>query len=617
MCADRIQRFLEQVRAVRLLKINRLKEVIITPPDNPRFRDELPLFHYLVFNKRIPVGPEGVWYRPLTDEEIKTLTKAKLGMRILGCAYYPEVIDGWNTLNRLADVVLFGFNKAELNQEHHKLLAYARVERTRHKRIAREFVSHLNCYGLLSRIESLAIRGGEGRVPGGDLDLLLLVDDEGSYQAIIDATLAYMSLSESSVEKVSFLTTDFSVPDSHALAIEPTSLIKKKAGIQLDLYLTVGHKELIRVVTGDPIEARWNLEVLKQCKPLHGRQWLKQFINSYSTTIGLRAKTSVSKPTRQRPHAVFASPDTIKTALRVCLDALIIRLPRIEMWDTEQEACAFDSPFVAALIEEATADAGIVISKRETKTVNYLLATMEEGPCWRFAPEAFPEWPADVDDTVCALAALTRAGLSHYAYSTPDMLCKQMASTGLLYTWLKDQSEATDLVNDSDPIVTANAALLLHRLGRGSESLTTKLEFAVNQEISTTHIVDLQSLYYNRPAISAFFLARWAEASKSKPARSVLSQIADWCRNTNLADLSASEIAAIVYAAICGGADDVITEAITLLLAYQAPSGLWPNGPFCVDPGGSTYGSAEVTSSIAVTALARWLVNEKAVSPTT
>lgn len=599
----RVQSFFEDVWNRGVLRIRRLKEIAAEPPSEMEEQCSLPIFQYLVFGKERSAAPEEPWFVRLDERELQKLKAGAPLVRTSTHAFYPELVGGWNVMNRVVDLSMFSFNSTALEEEWRHTMAEAASRRKQHEKLIELFLEHLQQPSLLPGVRAVAIRGQAGqtdRIPGADVDLLVFLEEEAYYRKLLDVALEFSKGSDSDVIAMTFLSTDFSEVNTHSLLRTASD----RSGPRFDLYTTIGDKELVRVLFGDPVGSRWNLEVLKTCRPVLGERWFRDFVASYETAIGLRAKRSQLRGADvDVPLAVVTSRFELAEAHKAGALALVRHPPRIEMWSGAGPVRAFLSPLVAALLIEAMEDANALDGTTHRGAIDYLLATMEGGGQWRFAPHTFPEWPPDVDDTVCALAALVRLGRVELSGACLDRFRAQMAPSGLLRTWLVPKGAFPGRVNDPDLVVTANVALLMHRLGFGDDPLTIRMEHAILQHMEAQDVMPSWSLYYDRHAICAYFLARWSVTSQSPVAREVLARIEACIRAMDVRSLAVCELAAIICAAVWSGAEEVLTKALPLMLAFQQSSGMWPASPFFIDPGGGIYGSPEVTTALAIEAI--------------
>src|SRR5688500_18782861 len=110
----KVAQFFETVRRTGVLELARLKEVHISPPNDPDIREFLAIYQYLIFGKPRPYLPEQGWYQPLSKREQKALQFFGPIVRCSAPAAYPETVDNWNVLNRIVDLALISFDHAQL-----------------------------------------------------------------------------------------------------------------------------------------------------------------------------------------------------------------------------------------------------------------------------------------------------------------------------------------------------------------------------------------------------------------------------------------------------------------------------------------------------------------------
>lgn len=157
--------------------------------------------------------------------------------------------------------------------------------------------------------------------------------------------------------------------------------------------------------------------------------------------------------------------------------------------------------------------------------------------------------------------------------------------------------------NEADPIVTANALLALHRLGLGGTPLSCQLEAALSTHLRIHGVVTPRSLYYDIPAVSSYFIARWAGNSQSQIANDCRKAIGAAIFKMDVRGASALGLAMLTCTATRCGVEHVAEESVARLLSTQRNDGLWPPSQAFVDPGGGIYGSSEFTTALAVEAL--------------
>lgn len=597
---DRIQEFYQEVRSVGVKSVKNLKEITINPGTEEKLR--LPILQYLIFGKEDPVDVEKPWFNKLKDEEIYEIKSGTLKIRSSPAAFYPELINKFNIMNRLVDLCLFSFDTEALEVAWEECISQAAYDRQSHNKIVHYFLNYARKTTLFQNIEMVVIRGQTGqdnRIPGSDLDLLIFLDNEGKYCDLLKLSMDFCKDSQSGIGSMTFLATEFNNSNSKSFQYFKGNSNKPR----LDIYATVSKKELLRVLSGNSVESRWNLEILRNCRPVLRCEQFKRFVSSYGTAIGLQSKLpDLSDPQYRMQRFVSISKQDIQLVQEKGFRALTHCSPKIQMWDSQQ-VHTFLSPFVAALIVESTQNQNPTGQMNATGAIDYLLETKESGLTWRFAPGFYPQWPPDVDDTACALAALVLVNKNELADFSPNNFSAQEDPTGLLRTWLIPKDELQGKLNDTDPIVTANAAFLLNRLGFWDDLLTQRIEKGIIDYFIDRDISVPKSFYYTQPAIYIYFLARWASTSKSPDALNLLVQIKAKIRTFNVGELALTDLAAIISVAVWTNAREILSQYLPTLMSFQNQEGMWPVAPFFVDPSGSTYGSAEVTTAMALRAI--------------
>jgi len=603
----RVARLHEDLQRTQVLDFRRIREVASRCPDDPLLRLHLPALQFLLFGKVSPLPPEQDWLEPLSETELDELRHSGLFVRSSPAAFYPEMAGGWNIMNRVVDRCLVALDPRHFEPMWSGLIAESTTRRGEHLRIVGRFVHHLANSLAGDTVSAVAVRGrsaGLERIAGQDIDLLVFVTEESAYDGVLGAALSFAHQDFSALRSVSFLCVKSDEPDSRSRVYSAA----ESSGPHLDVFATVGDLELFRALRGDPVELRWNLEILRSSHPVLNRSWFEEFVISYETAVGLRAKNPPMPAVQPCDRFIaITHRSEIEHAVNRGLRALTRRAPRMEMWDNAGTYRTLLSPFVAALIIEAAVDPASSEVDGVQPAVRYLLETMEVGAIWRFAPDSTPEWPPDVDDTVCVLAALALVGRDDLSADVLGMIHNQADRTGLLRTWMIDEGTPSAGANDADSVVTANAAFLLHRLGCGGEPTTAQLEAAIVADLSERNVLAPSSLYHDRPAVCAYFLARWASRSGHREAGGVLTRIAHELTRMDMQGLGPAELAAFACAAVWAGAEDIAKKTLPTLVAFQHSTGLWPVSPLLTDPEGSSYGSAEVSTALAVHAMRLWL----------
>jgi len=596
MGIQRIDEFLAIVERAGFGELRRLALTTVGPVSDAQRRKLIPVYQHLAFGKTRWHPREAAWLTPLAAAEMRELEQLEqrglVCVRTSGVAAYPEAEGGWSVLNRVIDLCLVG-QRDPVEARWEALQAQAEAARRRQRALVDAL---LVAYGAADvGIESVAVRGqfgSERRIPATDVDLLLLLRDASCYGPVLERSRQFALDAAVDVGRLSWLATDFNGSEDDGVIVHrgPSG----EHSLDLDLYATVGASELARVLRGDPAEARSNLEVLRAARPVWGEAKFSTFVTNYQRVLAIRARGCVAPlpPNIPMSHAPVTATE-LRGAQARGLEALAKLPPRVEMWDDHGARRAMLSPFVAALMCEAGA--------REIGA-RYLEQTMEPGGIWRFAPHADDPWPPDVDDTVCAAAALHSQGrLTVEAAAFVGQLEARRTGDDLLETWLIDPEQHPGRHNDADPIVTANALLFLHRVGHGQAPLARTLEAGV---LSAIRRGPVRSSYYQSTLVQAAFIARWAAEARTPVSLDVLGELRAWLSAVDVRVLSAMELAAVVAAASWSADAELVWGAVPRLLATQEPSGLWAPGVAFVDPGGGRYGSQALTTAVALAGLA-------------
>lgn len=599
----RVQKFFFRVREAKVLEIRRLRHTVSNRPSTEEL-DLLPIYQFLIFGKLSPHQLERAWFSPLLDTELRVLTEYGPVVRHSEIAEYPEVRGGWNCLNSIVDRVCFSFDYQKISRRWRELRSSATRRRPQLLKIATDLAGWLRRDVLAEKIDGICVRGqlgSKGRIPDDDVDLLVFVKNQSVYAAVKRRALDFGRNRGTDVRQISVLSTKFDRPISRTSVVYPGN-----GKIGIDIYMSVGSLELERVLKGDPCESRWNLGVMKACRPLESGRWIRSFVKAYTLVHDIRGRESIDsfhRPSERTVTVVSIAPRDLQIARSHGLNALKRSAPRIDLWDKNGSVKRrFKSPFVAAAFCEAASmdwESGRDLHSMATR---YLLATMEATETWRFAPGTPALSSRDIDDTACSIAALKLCG-ENVGLHCESLFSRQLSESGLLRTWIGSGVDSHGRTNEADPIVTANALLALHRLGLGSTSLTCQLEAALASHLRTHGVVTPQSLYYDIPAVCSYFIARWTAYSRSQIANDCRKAIGAAISEMDVRRLSALGLAMLTCTAIRSGVEQVAEESVVRLLSTQRSDGLWPPAQAFVDPGGGIYGSPELTTALAVEAL--------------
>lgn len=270
-----------------------------------------------------------------------------------------------------------------------------------------------------------------------------------------------------------------------------------------------------------------------------------------------------------------------------------------------------------------------------SKALEFLLSEMEPYGLWKHWPREHPhqhELPPDMDDTVCASAALRAAGMPFP--ENRRLILANRARGGLFHTWFTPRLEwsadrrrrrivwsqlrhplvlymfftrTSARPGDVDAVVNANT---VHYLGIGPETapVVEHLLHVLRRGEETE-----ADKWYENPFAVWYFMAR-AIGGEVPEAAGLMERKLVAARPTNALD-AALAACALMY---CRRSPE--RRAIEALVAMQGPDGGWPRGALYFGgrlrrpdgafnpphPDTPRWGSEELTTAYCVEALARW-----------
>lgn len=245
------------------------------------------------------------------------------------------------------------------------------------------------------------------------------------------------------------------------------------------------------------------------------------------------------------------------------------------------------------------------------RALDFLAAEMQPGGVWKHWPRTHPQHAfllADLDDTACAAAVLTRAGRD-----VPDnrmLLLKNRNRRGLFRTWLLDYRHPLAMYAfftrtsakpfDADAVVNANVLFYLGEIPAVVDSL-----LAVLREDRERHC----DKWYDNPFVVWYFFSRALQRNAPEAGELIVKKIA-----------AARPASALDRAlAICALRHWNQPADAGLLLEQQLDTGAWPAAPFYhggrarkrdgtfapPHPDTPHWGSEELTTAFCIEALAR------------
>ena len=242
----------------------------------------------------------------------------------------------------------------------------------------------------------------------------------------------------------------------------------------------------------------------------------------------------------------------------------------------------------------------------QQKAAAFLQAEQEEDGAWNY--EGRGEWriPADLDDTSCAIAALTQLKyqpeLSFYALLWQN----ESAAGGPYYTWIGINDRPDDpRAGQIDALVNAN---ILYCSGLLNLSLPGTISYL--EQVILAEAYHSQSLFLTAPHFLIYALSRaYADGEVSK-LETAISIMQDYV----LTKLPPPHVETSVFRQACLATSllnmkvpsILIRPYLMPLLTSQMVEGCWPAEPAYAGFSPSFDGSAALTTAIAIEALAKY-----------
>lgn len=238
------------------------------------------------------------------------------------------------------------------------------------------------------------------------------------------------------------------------------------------------------------------------------------------------------------------------------------------------------------------------------RAAKYLEGQVSDDGSWNYwdvtstAKQAQP-YPDDLDDTACALAALTRSGKSwvdgfRLGQFARLLVAAEQRPGGPYNTWLIDARKAPQWQN-VDVAVNANIGYALSLHAVRVSGLMGYLDQALAQDALT-------SSYYVGELPVLYFLSRWYQGEQQ---HRLAAKVAQYI-NQNAA-VTALDTALLLSAACRAGLPKQQLAGLADSLQQAATGRHWPAAAFYVDPvysGTQHYGgSAALTTALALEAL--------------
>jgi hypothetical protein len=281
----------------------------------------------------------------------------------------------------------------------------------------------------------------------------------------------------------------------------------------------------------------------------------------------------------------------------------------------------FPATMLAHALESVPEAAGV-----RAKAAGFLAAEMGAGGLWNFYPREASQrrwFPDDIDDTVCATAALRAAGLA--VPPNERLIFANRNGQGLFYTWFADaQRRPRPAISRFVGDCMLRVRQLLGRpvifsadwVFRNTVASPYDIDAAVNANVlfhfglreETQPVISyLLSVlrsgtevgcdkWYRNPFLVLYFIARALAPHSPEGLALVRERLAARTAGTPL-----ERAAALCAAAHCGLGLD--TDLVRALLEAQASTGSWPAEPIYWG-GDRAWGADAVTTALAIEALA-------------
>lgn len=246
----------------------------------------------------------------------------------------------------------------------------------------------------------------------------------------------------------------------------------------------------------------------------------------------------------------------------------------------------YHTVFFPSLILSSLADIDLPgLTATTQKLINFLLTQKNEHWSYNYWVRTSPEfssipYPDDLDDTFCALAALTKTRPDLFDGKVLGAVTQLLIDTesqegGPYRTWLVD-AQAGKIWQDVDVAVNANVAYFLSLHDVVLPNIEQFIDTAIQQN-------KLSSPYYPNIFPIAYFISRWYRGEQLQTLLSIIRK-----RKHSTPQQAALKLMTLLHG---GDADDDSKLLVDYVLKAQNPDGSWPADAFCLDPttGGKTH----------------------------
>ncbi|MDB5184737.1 MAG: hypothetical protein JWN38_545 [Candidatus Saccharibacteria bacterium] len=277
--------------------------------------------------------------------------------------------------------------------------------------------------------------------------------------------------------------------------------------------------------------------------------------------------------------------------------------------DSQLHYTAFFTSLIASVLHTVP---GTV--RLRNKAVTFLLLQKTPEWTWNYwLPGSIDDqtrpYPDDLDDTACALSAisLTKPALIDgrvLGFVAKQLISQETKPSGPYTTWLV-REPAEPIWKDVDAAVNANIGYFLSLHDVTLKGLEGYLEDCLRRS-------DLRSPYYYGQAPTLYFLARWYRGPQLPRLQQLITQ-------QLAAKTTPLQLALLVLAGCHAGVPRAALQAAHQLLLDSQTDGHWPASAFYNEPprqGQNWYaGSTALTTAFAVAALGLYAEFGRAVAP--
>lgn len=273
----------------------------------------------------------------------------------------------------------------------------------------------------------------------------------------------------------------------------------------------------------------------------------------------------------------------------------------------------YHSTFHTSLILSSLAniEQSKAIKKMEARIASFLLN--QKSKCWTFnywernsEESKLLPYPDDLDDTFCALAALTRynprlIGATAMAYIVRLLTTLEQKPGGPYRTWLVSR-DASEEWQGIDLAVNSNIAYFLSLHNISLPNLQLFMEHAIASQSYT-------SSYYPSVYPLLYFITRAYQGKKNAALQSFLIKKRELPRDNSLRNPLYTALLVNSFFNL-NIAPDTLDHHIKYLLRMQNKDGSWRASAFCIDPAmrGKVYysGSPSLTTAYCVEAISKY-----------